>query len=180
MPLKNTIKTYGWIAIFFHWATALTVFGLFGLGLWMRSLDYYDPWYTQAPDLHRSIGVVLILFILLRLLWKSLNIKPSPEAAPRWQLVLARGVHGVLYLWFFFMLISGYLITTAKGQGLEVFSWFEIPALITGIENLEDSAGDVHFWLAIGFISLIVLHAGAALYHHFVKRDGTLRKMLGR
>lgn len=67
MPLKNTTKTYGWVAIVFHWVTALTVFGLFGLGLWMRSLDYYDPWYTQAPDLHRSIGVLLILFTLLRL-----------------------------------------------------------------------------------------------------------------
>lgn len=180
MPLKNTTKTYGWVAIFFHWVTAVTVFGLFGLGLWMRSLDYYDPWYTKAPDLHRSIGVLLILFTLLRLGWRQVNVKPTMEPAPAWQLNLARIIHLVLYLWFFLMLISGYLITTAKGQGLEVFNWFVIPATLSGIENMEDAAGEVHFWLAITFISLIALHAAAALKHHFIGRDGTLLKMLGR
>ena len=180
MPLKNTDKTYGWVARSMHWVSAITVLGLFCLGLWMRSLDYYHPWYTKAPDLHRSIGVILIIFTLLRLSWRSLNVKPAMEPGPIWQLNLARFIHGLLYIWFFFMLASGYLISTAKGQGLEVFNWFVIPAVITGIDNMEDAAGEVHFYLALGFIGLICLHAGAALFHHFIKRDNTLRKMLGR
>lgn len=180
MPLKNTDKTYGWFAIALHWLSALTVFGLFGLGLWMCSLDYYHPWYKQGPDLHRSIGVLLVMATSVRLVWRFINITPAAEPGPRVQLILARVVHLLLYVWFFLMLASGYLITTAKGQGLEVFNWFVIPALITGIENLEDTAGTVHLVLACLFIALAALHAGAALYHHFIKRDGTLRRMLGR
>jgi cytochrome b561 len=180
MPLKNTKKTYGWAAIGLHWASAITVLGLFCLGLWMRSLDYYHPWYTKAPDLHRSIGVMLIVFTLMRLVWRSVNNKPAMEPGPPWQLNAARFIHALLYVWFFFMLTSGYLITTAKGLGLEVFNWFVIPAYITGIENMEDAAGEVHLFLAFGFMGLISLHAGAALFHHYIKRDGTLRKMLGR
>lgn len=180
MPLKNTPTHYGWIAIVFHWVTFVTVIGLFALGLWMCSLDYYHPWYKQGPDLHRSIGVLLIVFTLLRLLWKLRNIKPAQTPAPAWQLKLAGIVHILLYMWFFLMLITGYLITTAKGQGLEVFNWFSIPALFTSGENLEDTAGAIHYWLALGFMGLIALHGGAALYHHFVRKDGTLRKMLGR
>lgn len=180
MPLKNTANTYGWLAIAFHWLSALTVFGLFGLGLWMCSLDYYHPWYKQGPDLHRSIGVVLVGATVLRMLWRLINVTPKAEPGPRWQTNLSRLIHALLYLWFFLMLISGYLITTAKGQALEVFNWFVIPAFITGIENLEDTAGTVHWLLACAFMALVALHAGAALYHHFVKRDGTLRRMLGR
>ena len=180
MPFKNTEKTYGLLAIAFHWLSALTVFGLFGLGLWMCSLDYYHPWYKQGPDLHRSIGVLLVITTVLRLIWRSLNITPAGEPGLRWQLNLARITHGLLYLWFFLMLISGYLITTAKGQALEVFNWFVIPAFITGIDNLEDTAGVVHWLLACAFMSLVAVHAGAAVYHHVIKRDGTLRRMLGR
>lgn len=180
MPLKNTATTYGWVAIALHWLSAITVFGLFGLGLWMCSLDYYHPWYKQGPDLHRSIGVVLVVATLGRFIWRSVNIKPAPEPGPRWQLNLARLIHGLLYGWFFLMFISGYLITTAKGQPLEVFNWFVIPAFITDIENLEDTAGTVHWVLACMFIGLAALHAGAALYHHFIKRDATLRRMLGK
>ncbi|MEY4588978.1 MAG: hypothetical protein RL497_1054 [Pseudomonadota bacterium] len=181
MPLKNTDKTYGWVAIVMHWVSAIVVLGLFFLGLWMSDLDYYHAWYKTAPDIHRSIGVVLIGFTLLRLLWRSVNIKPTELLdSPGWQLTLARVIHGLLYTWFFFMFVSGYLITTAKGQGLEVFNWFVIPALITGVENMEDTAGGVHLGLACGFMCLVFLHAGAALFHHFVKRDNTLRKMLGQ
>ncbi|HEY6530125.1 MAG TPA: cytochrome b [Cellvibrionaceae bacterium] len=180
MPLKNTDKTYGWVSIALHWASAVTVLGLFCLGLWMRSLDYYDPWYTKAPDIHRSIGVVLVFVTFLRMMWNRFNIKPTMEAGPVWQLNLARVVHVLLYIWFLFMLVSGYLITTAKGQSLEVFNWFAIPAYITGIGNLEDTAGDVHLVLGCSFMTLIALHAAAALFHHFVRRDRTLRKMLGR
>ncbi len=180
MPLKNTATTYGWVAVAFHWLSAITVFSLFGLGLWMVSLDYYHPWYKEGPDLHRSIGVVLVVATLLRFVWRCLNIKPVAEPGPRWQVKVAGIVHGLLYGWFFLMLISGYLITTAKGQGLEVFNWFEIPAYITDIENLEDRAGVVHFYLACIFMGLVAVHAGAALYHHFIKRDATLRKMLGK
>ena len=57
---------------------------------------------------------------------------------------------------------------------------FEVPALVTNVDNLEDRAGDVHEWLAYTLIALVTLHAGAAVKHHFIDRDDTLKRMLGR
>ena len=60
MQLRNSSSRYGWVSIFMHWGVALAVFGLFALGLWMVGLDYYSTWRKDAPDLHKSIGLVLL------------------------------------------------------------------------------------------------------------------------
>jgi cytochrome b561 len=77
-------------------------------------------------------------------------------------------------------MISGYLISTADGRPISVFGWFEVPALITGIPNQEDRAGDVHFYAAWALVILAALHALAAFKHHLIDRDDTLRRMFGR
>ena len=64
MPLRNSSSRYGWVSIFMHWGVALAVFGLFALGLWMVDLDYYSTWRKDAPDLHKSIGLVLLACLL--------------------------------------------------------------------------------------------------------------------
>jgi cytochrome b561 len=74
--------------------------------------------------------------------------------------------------------LSGYLISTADGRAIQVFDWFEVPALVTGIANQEDIAGAVHYWVAVALIALASLHGLAALKHHFLDRDGTLLRML--
>ena len=61
--LKNTHDGYGWLSIVLHWLTALLVFGMFALGLWMVELDFYNPWYKDAPHYHKSIGIVLAVLI---------------------------------------------------------------------------------------------------------------------
>lgn len=60
MRLRNSPNGYGLITIGMHWIVAVAVFGLFGLGLWMRGLDYYSPWYQTAPDIHKSVGLLLL------------------------------------------------------------------------------------------------------------------------
>ena len=74
----------------------------------------------------------------------------------------------------------GYLISTASGDSIEVFNWFEIPATITSIENQEDIAGELHYWFALSIIIIASLHALAALKHHFIDKDKTLLRMLGK
>lgn len=178
MQWKNTEARYGLPAVLIHWLTALTVFGLFGLGLWMRGLDYYHNWYQSAPDLHKSVGVVLFVLTLARLSWMLWNPKPPPPAgSPAWERWAAKGVHWLLYALLFMVMISGYLISTADGRGIAVFGWFEIPALPWAVENQEDIAGEVHEILAFSLIGLVVLHALAALKHQFISKDGTLRRM---
>lgn len=80
MQLRNSPSRYGFVSIVLHWGVALAVFGLFGLGLWMMGLDYYSPWRKDAPDLHKSIGLVLLGVMLLRVLWRFLS--PPPPALP--------------------------------------------------------------------------------------------------
>lgn len=181
MQWRNSARRYGLVSILLHWGIALAVFGLFGLGLWMVGLDYYSAWYRTAPDLHKGIGILLLLAMLLRLLWRW--VSPPPPALDSYDALTRRGaalVHGLLYLGLFALMISGYLISTADGRAIGVFGWFSVPALVSGLPGQEDIAGRVHLWLAWGLVGLAVLHALAALKHHFIDRDATLSRMLGR
>ena len=75
-------------------------------------------------------------------------------------------------------MISGYLISTADGRPISFFGWFEVPALITGINNQEDIAGDVHFYMAWTLVILASLHGLAAIKHHLIDKDSTLTRMI--
>ncbi|MCW8827889.1 MAG: cytochrome b [Gammaproteobacteria bacterium] len=179
MHWRNHGDGWGAVAIALHWLSGLAVFGLFGLGLWMTGLDYYDSWYRKGPDLHRSIGVLLFIATLFRLLWRFVSPSPPALASHRpWERLSARATHALLYLLLFALMLSGYFISTADGRSIAVFDWFSLPATLTG-EHQEDLAGEVHRVLAWSLIGLVALHAGAALKHHFIDRDSTLRRMLG-
>ncbi|MBB3059765.1 cytochrome b/b6 domain-containing protein [Microbulbifer rhizosphaerae] len=181
MPARNSNTEYGWVAIALHWLMAPAIIGMFALGWWMRQLSYYDPWYRQGPELHKGVGIILLGLLLVRLAWKFMNPSPAAEAGtPRWQETLARLAHSVIYLLLLAIMLSGYLISTADGRPIDVFGLFEVPATIRGIESQEDIAGLVHEVLAWSLMALVALHALAALKHHFIDRDATLRKMLGR
>ncbi|VVP53824.1 Cytochrome b561 [Pseudomonas fluorescens] len=181
MQLRNSSSRYGWVSIFMHWGVALAVFGLFAMGLWMVGLDYYDTWRKDAPDLHKSIGLVLLAVMLLRVLWRF--ISPPPPALQSYSRMTRIGAsfgHGFLYLSLFVVMIAGYLISTADGVGIPVFGLFEVPALVSGLPDQADTAGVIHFYLAWVLVIFSGLHALAALKHHFIDRDATLTRMLGR
>lgn len=180
MRWRNDSAGYGSVAITLHWVVALTVFGQFGLGLWMRSLGYYDTWYQLGPWWHKGIGVMLFLVLALRLVWRWSNPRPAHLPSHKaYERVAAGLAHGLLYLLLFAVMVSGYLISTADGRALEVFGWFAIPATLSGVARQEDIAGTVHLYLAWTVIVLAALHALAALKHHFIDRDQTLKRMLG-
>jgi len=178
-PLRNTRNSYGLVAVVLHWGLALPIIGLFFLGEYMVDLDYYDPWYIKAPDLHRSLGVIVAGLMLYRFFWRVTNLRPAVIGQP-WERRTAALVHRVFYLLIAGIAVSGYLITTADGQGVPVFNWFEIPAAFDRIENQADIAGAVHEWLTYILIALVVLHTLAALKHHFINHDATLRRMFGK
>ncbi|EPB8012941.1 cytochrome b [Pseudomonas aeruginosa] len=147
MQWRNTSSRYGVFSLFLHWGSALVVFGLFGLGLWMRELSYYDPWYHPAPALHKSIGILLAIALLVRIVWRF--VSPPPPAPVN---------HGPL---------------TRVASKLGHLALYGLP-------DQADVAGEIHLYLAWALVVFAVLHALAALKHHFVDRDPTLKRMLGR
>ncbi|MDT8386028.1 MAG: cytochrome b [Thiogranum sp.] len=173
----NTDDSYGRISISLHWLIAVAVIGLFALGLWMVELDYYDPWYQRAPELHKSAGVLLFGLVLLRLVWHYSNPRPRPVGS-RWESRAATLAHASLNLLLLATLVSGYLISTADGRPIDVFGLFQVPATLAGLQNQADLAGKIHELLSFILIGLAGLHALAALKHHFINHDATLRRML--
>ncbi|MCG6967601.1 MAG: cytochrome b [Chromatiaceae bacterium] len=174
---RNTSNGYGLLQIALHWTLAALIAVLLPLGLWMTGLDYYDPWYNEAPDLHRSIGVLAGLVLALRGLVRLTQAQPRALTRPGWETRLALTGHLLLYALPLLLVVSGYLISTADGRAVGVFGWFGIPATLHGIQNQADIAGDIHFALAMLLLAVIALHVAAALRHHLVDRDDTLRRM---
>ncbi len=191
MPLKNTQDNYGLIAKVFHWGTAL-----FFLMAYISV--YYRQWFTEAKtpenwtalQLHLSFGVSIAVFVLLRVIWKFMNQSPKPEPGTALEHMAAKAGHYALYAIMIIMPITGYIGT---GVATEFYFLFDIPKfadtwLFTAlVENglgisFEDFEKPIDFihkdvlgaWLVW---MLIAGHVVAALYHHFIKKDRTLKKM---
>lgn len=174
----NEVKNYNLITRSLHWLSAVVIIGMFAVGLWMVDLTYYSKWYQTAPHWHKSVGILLAALTLFRFVWKSTTATPSAEGHPIEQLGAKVG-HLLMYVALVVIFVSGYLISTSDGRGIEVFDWFTVPGAGELFANQSDIAGEVHFYAAWFVIIAAAGHALAALKHHFVNKDNTLRKMLG-
>lgn len=160
-----------------HWLTALAVIGMFASGLWMVDLTYYSDWYKTAPHWHKSIGLTLFALTIVRLLSRVVYSRP-PTHGNAFEKKASKLGHIALYTLLLGMFVSGYLISTADGRSIDIFNWFAVPSIGELIDNQEDIAGDIHFYLAWTLIVTAALHALAALKHHFFNKDNTLKQML--
>lgn len=177
--LRNTQERWGLVSKTFHWLIALIILSLFGLGLWMVELSYYDPWYRKAPHLHKSLGVIVMSLMVLRLVWRVVSPAPKPLATHKpWEHYLAHGVHIILYILVFSIGITGYLISTADGRAIDVFGIISIPSMGMFIERQEEFAGWIHWGLAWTLMGFVGLHVIGAIKHHFIDKDSTLVRML--
>lgn len=177
---KNTITGYGLVAILLHWFMAFAILFLFGLGLYMVELTYYDAWYTGSLDLHKSIGVSLFLLLVIRFAWRVFNPTPAPvdtTVAATTLNRVAHYMHLLLYSVMLLVMLTGYFISTADGRSIDVFGLFNLPAMPASIEQQEDIAGEIHFWLAWSLVIFAGVHALAAFKHHFINKDRTLTRM---
>lgn len=176
--MESSVKNYNPIARVIHWLSALVVFGMFGVGLWMVDLSYYSEWYRTAPHWHKSIGLLLAGLTLFRLVWKLVTPSPKVEGAA-YEVIGAKLAHLGMYAILFVLFISGYLISTEDGRGIDVFNLFTVPGLGALFEGQADLSGEIHFYAAWALILIAGVHAIAALKHHFINKDNTLRKMIG-
>ena len=170
---------YGIVSSGFHWAIALAIVGLVGLGAWMVGLTYYDPWYYDSLALHKAIGIVVLALALAKFGWKLVDRNPGfgPEVKPH-ERAGATAMHWLLNALMVLLPVTGYLISTSEGAGIDMFGLFDVPALVDVTAGTRDLAIDIHFYVAYGGIALVGMHIIAALKHHFIDRGSTLRRML--
>lgn len=176
MVMEDTKERYGAVSRVLHWSMALAVFALFGLGWWMVGLDYYSPYYTRAPDLHRSAGMLVLFVLGLRIAWRLVNVKPDGDDLTPAERRVSQVVHVAFYPLLVVLMVSGYFITTADGRAIDVFGWFSVTALVVA-PRLEDTAGLVHEWTAYAVMALTGLHSAAALKHRFWDSGRAHRRM---
>lgn len=179
MVNKAATPRYDLVARLLHWAIAVLILGLVGLGWWMVDLSYYERWYNRSLEWHKALGILVLELALLNIAWNlARRPPPLPGSIPRWQRIAAHAVHGVLFLLMLGIPLTGYLISTSAGAPVSFFGLYEVPALFDGGTRVRDIAIDLHYWMSYGALALVAMHAGAALKHQFIDKDGTLRRML--
>jgi cytochrome b561 len=176
MIIRDTPTGYGIVTRLLHWLMAVGIIGVFALGYWMVTLSYDHPNYNSAPDLHRSVGIILGLVLVFRFVWRLFNVHPDDSELSRFERIGAKAAHWGFYTLLAAITVSGYLITTSDGRPVDVFGLFSIPSAVVE-KNLSDTAGYIHWILAYIVIALAVLHSAAALKHHFVDRSSILKRM---
>lgn len=178
MSFRNTTTSYGSISIFFHWLIFLLVLIMIPLGYLMQGIQD-KAMRGDVVNVHKMIGVCILALMLSRLMWALNNSKPAlPFQTPAWQRFAERCVHFLLYAGLIIMPLSGLVGAVAAGKPPHIFGInIELPIPLD--KALASFAFDkIHEPLALILILLISVHAIAALYHHFIKRDDILRRML--
>ena len=168
---------YDAVQIALHWITLILIVWLAWLGLTMTELPL-SPDKVRAYALHKSLGLTVLGITVFRLLWRGLARTPPALPGPRWQQLAAKAGHAGLYLLLIALPLSGWLYNSASNFPLQWFGLFNLPALVNGDKVLKATALGIHQTLFWALLALIAVHAAAALWHHYVKRDDTLRRML--
>ncbi len=174
--LKNTKTTYGSLAKFFHWTVFFLVAFMLVLGFFMD--DVSDKTLKgEVFNIHKLIGLTILLLMLLRATWASINPKPILFNAARWEYFLERLMHYTLYVVLIAMPLCGWVGSVSGGYTPHLFSLnFNLP--IPQNKSLSDICFTIHNTLAVVIIVLVSLHILAALYHHFIKKDNILLRMM--
>jgi cytochrome b561 len=161
-----------------HWITALLVLGLIPVGILMGNLES-GPLQDRLYNLHRSTGTLLLPLAIIRLLYRWTHPPlPLPTDVPAWQRRVAVSVHWSLYALLIVQPLVGWAATSAYRAPIIVYGLFELPPILPVNQPLSERLFAVHRALGILMALLVCIHLGAALYHHFVRRDRVLMRMI--
>ncbi|WP_237151487.1 cytochrome b [Oryzibacter oryziterrae] len=176
---RNSSQGYGWVSVGLHWLMAILFVGQIGLGYATQAVT--DP--ALQFDLyqwHKSTGFLLLALALLRLTWRLSERQPDDAPSSRSLQRSAKLVHLGLFVALFAVPLTGWAVASTSVLDIPsyVFNLVVIPPLpLTPSDAAEAFWSTLHATLAYGAAALIASHAGAALWHQFIRRDGLLRRM---
>ena len=178
-------ERYTAVAIVLHWLIAIGILALIGVGLAMTHLTLAPMLQFQLYQLHKSIGITVLLGVLLRILWRVFHPPPALPDMPRLEKAAAEGAHTLLYVLMVVLPLTGWALVSVSPFNLPtvlygLVPWPHLPVLpqLKDKAPVEAVVKFIHGKLGWLLLALVVLHAGAALRHHLVLRDGVLRRML--
>lgn len=168
---------YPLAVIVMHWAVAAAVVGLMILGWWMQTIpkNPVGP-RADAYNLHKSIGLTVLLLMALRLAWRVSHRPPELPPLPLWQARAAHVVHALLYMLMFLVAFSGYLGSAVSGYPVKFFG-LTLPTWAVANNALKDACSVVHELASWGLVAVIGIHLLATLHHQWFLRDGLLWRM---
>lgn len=177
MMLKNSSDSYGLVSKSLHWLfLILLVTTIIIIGSAEDLPDGPEKFSRYAA--HQSIGVLLLLLVAFRSLWRMKNERPIPLGKNELQKKLGHFMHLALYALLFAQPIFGILMSQAAGHAVPFFGLFELPMLVGENESFADIMHEAHEVTAILLVLAVIVHALAALKHHFIDKDRTLIRML--
>jgi cytochrome b561 len=176
MATKNTLSSYGFVSKNFHWIMAVIILFNFTLGYFMGDLDK-GPLRFFIFNLHKSLGILVLVLIILRLFWRLINLAPAPLSQNYLLNKLSKAVHYFFYFILLVMTFSGWTYSSARGGPINVFGLFSVPALVEKNNEIAKIAINIHTLSVYVFIAFVGLHILASLYHHYFLKDKTLKRM---
>ena len=171
-------QRYTRTAIFMHWLVALGLAGTFALGFYMQDLPL-SPGKLQLYSWHKWAGVTLLVLVVVRLAWRMTHRAPDfPDTMGPAARLAAHAGHWLLYILMLAIPLSGWLMSSAQGFPVVWFGILPLPDLVAKDAALGALLKDVHVTLNYTLLIAVIGHIGAALMHHFVRKDTVLARML--
>jgi cytochrome b561 len=176
-PQAVAPSRYTWQAIALHWVLALLIIGMLWLGFSIEDIPRNTPARGFYLNLHKSIGVLVLMLVLLRLTWRIRHKPPAlPASMPSWQAGAAVWSHRLLYLCMLLQPLSGYLASSFGKYGVKFFG-IPLPQWAWESKPVQSFFGTIHGVIAVTLLVLVALHVLAALKHLVFDRDAVFQRM---
>jgi cytochrome b561 len=179
MSLQDSPTNYGSVSRVNHWAGALLVLALLGIGLYFSDMPR-GPEKSFWRGLHIAIGAIACLLLLFRVFWRLRSTSPLALPQKPALKLFSKVVHVLLLAGIAALAITGPLIIWSTGRAIPIFDLASIPSPFPAFKSLHGPLEEVHGFIANAMLYLIGLHLLGVVKHQFVDRDGILRRMTGR
>jgi len=173
-------ERYTWQAMALHWMIAALILFMLWLGWSLEDIPRNTPARGFYVNLHKSIGVLVLTLVVLRLLWRLRHRPPAlPASMAGWEMRVAHITHWLLYACILIQPLSGYIASAYSKYGVKFFGIPVSPPGLRG-EAVSDFFGEVHGVNATVLAVLVALHVLAAFKHLLIDRDDIFQRMLPR